>query len=810
VGDGFHFVALAPGRESEVEVRLFPGAIVRGRVLDADGSPSPRAVVEAAPVPLGRSPEYDPSRLYERSVAAGDDGRFRVSHLAVATPYRFRARAPDRLETAWSEPVTGAADDAEPPFVLLRFGPTRELVVVLRDVETDAPLRGVRVSARGLDSSSETDSFGRCALLLPPASATVQVDRADGYLVPVTLSVSAEAREVTLHLVPERTIAGRALPGDAEPLDWGSVLASPDFGFDLGGNPGVDAQRSVHAAVAPDGTFLLRGLRAGRHRVVVEATRGLRRFHGSVIADANSLDLRVPLVERASLPLGRQVRVLDASGNPVPNARGLVRREGSAVATTVIGGLAFVGSPEEDLVVAFFDARGADGQALPLGVARARLLPGVADDVRLPPEEVFEGRVLLEEGGPAPGVLVYAAFVEDLPAAHDPGRTDLRVSTSVTDAGGTFRFRGLSGAGLVAVVVAPADRVQPDAVALRTDERPTVVLHRPIDREVFVLDGSGAPVAGASVVATVPGRPSPRVTTAVTDAAGRAVLQRLDPSAPASLEVSLREPGRARRTSLERWTGESPVVLPRLASVAGRVLDAEGRPARSATVRAWASPGEEERRAYTDRNGGFRFDDLPEGKVEVLAWANPLAPSAPLVVSAPREDLAISLPRTEELLVHVRGAPRGSLGVAALAAGARETLALRSTAEANESGEFRFQVAVDVPVVFLSTPALRPGSPPAWIEDLRAGLVVSTEPHRAGAVSGSVRASPPLLVREVAARRGPLEVRAPVTPDGTFRFDGLPDGPWTIEARTIDGEGRPLTASAAARPGESVELTFAR
>ncbi len=207
-----------PGEEvAGIEVRLAsPGdRVLRGRVLDADGSPCPVASVLAAPLGEYRpAPEWPP-RPDTQAVAVDSEGRFRLLLRSSRDRWLLRATARGRLP---AEQLVEVPEGGEVPEVVLSLaiGDSIEGRVLRAD---GSPAAGVPVAAA---------SPGRAAGASPPPPVTASDGegrfRIDG-LPPGDLVLAFGPPGHPLLLLPGARAGGRAAlrppPGSPRPAGVG-------------------------------------------------------------------------------------------------------------------------------------------------------------------------------------------------------------------------------------------------------------------------------------------------------------------------------------------------------------------------------------------------------------------------------------------------------------------------------------------------------------------------------------------------------------------------------------------------------------
>jgi len=210
---------------------------------------------------------------------------------------------------------------------------------------------------------------------------------------------------------------------------------------------------------------------------------------------------------------------------------------------------------------------------------------------------------------------------------------DIDVASSVSDARGIATVRGVA-PGMYRVM-AVADGYAPDHSILRVPNDTKVAEHEVVLRRGApvggrVQTGEGKPVVGARV--TYDGASSwaqsgdARYDAAMTDAAGRF---RFDALPQGSFRFVARADGFAPGTSdIVTLDGQSEpalvvVTVPAGATLAGTVVDAQGKPAASARVRVqvksdgmrWGRA----RQVYSNDQGRFEMKNLPAKVVEAMA-----------------------------------------------------------------------------------------------------------------------------------------------------------------------------------------------
>jgi hypothetical protein len=196
-----------------------------------------------------------------------------------------------------------------------------------------------------------------------------------------------------------------------------------------------------------------------------------------------------------------------------------------------------------------------------------------------------------------------------------------------------------------------------------------------------VVDQRGAPIAGAS--ATV-GTHKAR-----SDEDGAFVLRGLPPGS-ATLQVSARGYG-AESAALQLQPGRHELgdvaLAANIGALRGRVLDANGIAVKGARV----SVNSAGRDASCDERGGFVFDTLPAGTLELYVQAPQWTPIVVPVVVLPGQELQLDVVLREQLSIgQIRGTVRGAGGEPVLAEVAVEELQVREATA--EDGTFALDV----------------------------------------------------------------------------------------------------------------------
>jgi protocatechuate 3,4-dioxygenase beta subunit len=302
------------------DYRLVPGGVIRGRVLArADGRPIAGAILRVQP-PVSAKFGSDTAG-YETRAVSDETGAFEMRGLPSGA-VTIAATAPGWTNVELTTVPLGVAEEVEGVEVLADPAYRLAGFVVAADDETvgvrDVSLVAFDLTNPGrmrLSEPSQADGYfvvhgiapGRYWLVAWGNDIVASFDQ--------TLEV--EDHDVDDHLV--RAERGHALLGRVEPAADVMVYASISTDF---GGAGLFALRSMMKTMmstfravrpAPDGTFALRPLAAGKY--IIEA-RGRSELRGTIdveIADADKDGVTIPLA--AGVRLSGSVQ--DATGEPV-------------------------------------------------------------------------------------------------------------------------------------------------------------------------------------------------------------------------------------------------------------------------------------------------------------------------------------------------------------------------------------------------------------------------------------------------------------------------------------------------------------
>jgi protocatechuate 3,4-dioxygenase beta subunit len=473
--------AVSAGME-DVLVRLDEGSPVAGRVRDEDGTAVPRALVTALHAGSGRFLD----------ALTDAEGRFAFGALPRG-PWSLVVAA-DGLLPAHQRLRAGSGQDA------VEVGLERPRRIAGRVTRGGEPVEGAQVHLEGnhRKEAVQTDAEGRFAVeeLRPDATYTLQASAGDAdALAQVHLAEGGESREdVELALEAGARVTGRVVSQGGAPV--------------AGARVSVDALAGGHedgptVLSGPDGRFSLGALPEGRYTVSAEA----KRFRDG------KAPLQVGRGGHVEVVLAPAVlvegRVVDASGAPAEGAQVAAHSPPDAEGDS--RWLASARAGEDGAFTLELEAPGAlelqvDSERFER-LTRAAQAPASGLVLTLSPGASITGSLLDETGAPVPSATVSARpeRVEGGEGGHG-AREGSR--TQETGPRGTFALEGLSAGGYVVEAQALQDgvsRTVEQRLRIGSGEAHELTLRLPAGGTVsgVVVDGQGAPVEGASVLAVL-------------------------------------------------------------------------------------------------------------------------------------------------------------------------------------------------------------------------------------------------------------------------------------------------------------------
>ncbi len=378
---------------TRVVLALSPGAAVTGTTVQkGSGEPVPLALVTLT-YAEGPFPRVDAPAEEQARATADASGRFRIEGLERGS-WRATAQAPGYAKASARVEVPGRDD------IVLQLAPASfiEGQVVAAD---GAPAPGAEVIATGAEDAVTTVAsvHGNFSLEVTPRTWTLaarrgeDAGRADA---PITVAAGATARAVKIRLGAGSGIAGTVVAAATrQPIAGAQIAVSP---HDSNGDSG----RGVSDAT---GAFAVTGLPPGSYDVAVSADgfADVSR-RGVTVSSGERFPLRVELRQNGAV----EGVVRDASGRSVAYA--LVRASAPRFAPGIFGTPSEARTDESGAyrltgVSAGHGSFVAARDGSPVGATASVDVPegGTAKlDFQLKDEGVLTGRVLREDGSPAP------------------------------------------------------------------------------------------------------------------------------------------------------------------------------------------------------------------------------------------------------------------------------------------------------------------------------------------------------------------------------------------------------------------------
>ncbi len=424
---------------------------------------------------------------------------------------------------------------------------------------------------------------------------------------PFDLRPGGHVRGVTLTAEPAGRLSGRLIDRDRQPVSGTTLTLERVDGVAL-----EPIREDLQTSTASDGRFTLGPVPSGSYRVLAANSTTPEQ----VVAEPWLVESEVQsdIVWVFDRGARLELRILDQWGEPLSGARValIAVREGTILVDADRDGrLAVDGLQPGPVTVRVL----ADAEWDDLETERTAGAP--AEDLIVPRRQTVgaRGRLLLEDGRPARGVL----WVRGV-------REDREVWRSEELREGDFAFSLNPGRWRLLLVVAGQGSVVIESVVVAADEATELgelSLADSRDAEGTVVDGAGAPVSAAVVVATLDGDQfgGPPVGRAVTDDAGRFGLPGLG---GLPLELKVQAEGFGPRFFTSRGQPElGRLTIEAGGTVSVQVNDSEGRPVPDEIVllgpfdEAARSGSTETRLARSDESGHAQFEHVTPGRYRI-------------------------------------------------------------------------------------------------------------------------------------------------------------------------------------------------
>jgi protocatechuate 3,4-dioxygenase beta subunit len=483
---------VSPGEP--VELYLFPGSGIFGRLLDEKGNPVGGAHVSA------ESEDRLP-RMPGTSTAQVSDAEGRFAFLGLEPGrYRLFARHEDFAPSAHDLELPKESD-AEAELVL-----TKGVTLTGRLIdENDEPVAG-KVSLAALDGgavgallrsrfTAETDALGVFTLTSVPSGEHRLVAEARGYgAKSVEALVTGRARQEDLGDVVLETglaISGRVQGESGSPIPGATVHAFPSFQSAMM----AVRDRLFEAETDGEGRFVLAGLSEGVYNVSASAA-GFG-YSKPVVAESGAANVAIALEPAGSI----RGTVVDPDGRALSSFRAMAR-------SSEARGFGRMSVQDAEGVFVLEDV--GEGEYA-VEIASADFMPEVVSSVRVTAGNVSElGTIKLRRGGRIEGTVLNGSG-EPVPGATvqamSPGQRiyDSGDKSASSDRLGRFQIGGLPDGKVIVVAHHPSyaeTRLDDVAVDSASPSEIRVILRRGGAVEGYVRVRDGADVAGWTIQAT--------------------------------------------------------------------------------------------------------------------------------------------------------------------------------------------------------------------------------------------------------------------------------------------------------------------
>ncbi|MCE9635221.1 MAG: carboxypeptidase regulatory-like domain-containing protein [Planctomycetes bacterium] len=644
------FPVIAGRDNSGVVVTLVHTPVVRGKVVGPDGAPPAEARVSAAPKSentnlfgVGGSDVFTGSERFP----VNPDGTFEFPLAMLEGAFTVRA-VDARLGTAESVAVTIESGRREYE-VSIQFAQPDGLRG--RVTSGGKPVAGAEIQiaphqeANGMMMAFSVLGGGNGQVVYAVSGPTGAFEvrpleagswdvtaRAAGYVKSkaVAATVPSTTGDVIVEMQEEMEISGRVTFPDGTPVEGLSVHPVADNGMNGFSFPAGMNDEASTATTARDGSFRLRSLAPGAHKLRVEGG-----WMSTVNAQPITTDPIAAGTKTAKIvvqPGGRIAgRVIDSARKPVAGVWVSASSSDPAAMGEWRGAVTGATGAFEITALAtgsyMLNAQSQGGNRKP--AQKAGVAVGTTD-VELVMEDAatIEGVALRADGTPAAGVFLSAEPVAE--TAADPSGNDSPDSTgamkfgggqsAMTDAAGKFKIGGL-GTGRHRIKLGGWDdaskalRIEGEVIVAAGATGVQVRLVEGLRIAGTVVDENGAGIAGANVMAYTDGG---HARSAVSGKDGRFAVSGLvegdyhvnasaDERVPASVE------------KVAAGTSDLRFTLPKGGKVSGRVTDAAGKPF-SGQIHLRAVTGGGDNWAQCDAEGRFTATGLREGEWDVEAF----------------------------------------------------------------------------------------------------------------------------------------------------------------------------------------------
>lgn len=420
-------------------VIMLDGAVLDGRVVDADGGPIAEASVVVHERQGGRG--YLDRRQEPPKATSGSDGRFTVSDLRPEAPVDVVVQAEGFVP---AQLANVKVPSAEPLRIVMAAGVDLQGVVVnsrgngIRGAAVLATLGGSLAQGRRMGRVRDAEGTFVVENLVPGDWSLVV--SADGFVTrevpPVVVTAGEKPPAVRVQLDTGATLSGRVTVSDGSPLPNASVSLRMTV------RDPMRAFRNHGATTDGDGYYELSGLPLGRHAI----TFGHARYQ-SLVRD---LELSVAALELdVTLEAGLEIagQVVDPDGMPVAGALVSANAVVDASTTRFYGGSG--GGMRETDTQGRFRLEGLGAGAFHVTAAKDGYASAVTETPVQLSDSSFEGLELrLSAGGKVAGLVRGVAFDDlasvSITAMRTDGRASMQPQIVGVDHEGRFELANLS------------------------------------------------------------------------------------------------------------------------------------------------------------------------------------------------------------------------------------------------------------------------------------------------------------------------------------------------------------------------------
>lgn len=820
-------VNVVSAETSEHDIAVVHGGTIEGLVTGPDGKPISGAVV-------GAQSERGDRNLMQafmmmgaglgvpvNSVVSGADGSYRLESVEAGIPVRLTAMA------ALQAPYTSDELQVDGEQTLahdIRFAEARwlDLTVIGGGGKAVAGAMVMAASKGGNDRGwmpivmqpFVTDAEGTVRVgPLPEGPVALQVKAAgyveqDGWQEVAASGDSKGSFEHRLELVAGRVLAGTVRgPAGVDPSGTrvSARRASPTAGRWYHGDRRIGAAGTFRFDDLPEGTF----------RVTARLDHDGRRFKADGEFEPDQENIELLLEEVVGGDGNLVIEIVNAAGDPIPSGRINVSiKTGSGSSSSGTGfsqGRHFfeIGEREADTVTIQVSDMGPKYGAASVGP----MAPPADGKIRIVVEDAvtISGTAIGPDGAAVKGLELRAVLASEGGREHATARSDKE---------GNFTFKGL-GNNRYRIESEPRGALlapDPAIEVMGGTQNVRFAMREGVSARVTVLGGDGKPVSGLYVNAE-PVHPDEDVEwrekwqwqrkyqrSAQTDGKGLAVLEGIDPQFKFKLAIQANPSRGVRSKTIDPWEpGDIEVRLEASYTLKGRVeLGSPNARFGGGTV-FWRPAGQKDK-GWTGSNveadRTFEITGLPAGNIELhfrpehsLGSFHQQNDDEANLVVAKAGDAGVVVP-----------ARLGNTVVLEVPEGARlkdyTQIQIRYVAE-GRGGTSSVHVQEGKPIVLSQLVAGTEYT--AMAMGLPGGnYLTATFAHNSGTVRMNLRkgrtiagtatfeGGEPTGQVSIWMRReeGSLSQWLQSDADGRFRFEGLPDGAWSLQASSRKGEQR--------------------